>query len=150
MRRTATIFHKLGIQPELFKRLSDVLELELGHDIAFAVEAGKIRVNAPDARDAAIDLRVIEKQLWARMTATELNHILANHAATVKAAALDTLQMAGVTPNEIGQIVFVGGSSLMNVIEAAMVDLFPHAVLERTEAFTAVADGLAIAASRRG
>lgn len=149
MRRTATLFHKLGVQPELFKRLSDVLELELGHDIAFAVEAGKIRVNAPEAVDAAIDLRVIEKQLWAKMNTADLARILGDHAGTVKAAALDTLEMAGITQDQIGQIVFVGGSSLMQVIETAMVDLFPHAILERTEAFTAVADGLAIAASRR-
>lgn len=149
MRRTATLFRKLGVQPELFKRLSDVLELELGHDIAFAVEAGKIRVNAPEAVDAAIDLRVIEKQLWARMSASDLSRILGDHAMTVKSAALDTLRMAGIPHDQIGQIVFVGGSSLMQVIETAMVDLFPHAILERTEAFTAVADGLAIAAARR-
>ena len=149
MRRTATLFRKLGVQPELFKRLSDVLELELGHDIAFAVEAGKIRVNAPEAVDAAIDLRVIEKQLWARMSASDLSRILGDHAMTVKSAALDTLRMADIPQDQIGQIVFVGGSSLMQVIETAMVDLFPHAILERTEAFTAVADGLAIAAARR-
>lgn len=149
MRRTATLFRKLGVQPELFKRLSDVLELELGHDIAFAVEAGKIRVNAPEAVDAAIELRVIEKQLWARMSASDLSRILGDHAMTVKSAALDTLRMAGIPQDQIGQIVFVGGSSLMQVIETAMVDLFPHAILERTEAFTAVADGLAIAAARR-
>jgi len=139
----------LGVQAELFKRLSDVLELELGHDIAFAVEAGKIRVNAPEAVDAVIDLRVIEKQLWARMSASDLSRILGDHAMTVKSAALDTLRMAGIPQDQIGQIVFVGGSSLMQVIETAMVDLFPHAILERTEAFTAVADGLAIAAARR-
>jgi len=149
MRRTATLFRKLGVQAELFKRLSDVLELELGHDIAFAVEAGKIRVNAPEAVDAVIDLRVIEKQLWARMSASDLSRILGDHAMTVKSAALDTLRMAGIPQDQIGQIVFVGGSSLMQVIETAMVDLFPHAILERTEAFTAVADGLAIAAARR-
>jgi len=149
MRRTATLFRKLGVQPELFKRLSDVLELELGHDIAFAVEAGKIRVNAPEAVDAAIDLRVIEKELWARMSTADLSRILGDHAMTVKSAALDTLRMAGIPQDQIGQIVFVGGSSLMQVIETAMVDLFPHAILERTEAFTAVADGLAIAAARR-
>lgn len=149
MRRTASLFRKLGVQPELFRRLSDVLELELGHDIAFAVEAGKIRVNSPKSVDAAIDLRVIEKQLWARMTTADLTRILVDHAGTVKAAALDTLKMAGISQDQIGQIVFVGGSSLMQVIETAMVDLFPHAILERTEAFTAVADGLAIAAARR-
>ena len=149
IRRTAALFHKLGVQPELFKRLSDVLELELGHDIAFAVEAGKISVNAPEAVDAAIDLRVIEKQLWARMSTADLSRILGDHAMTVKSAALDTLRMAAISQDQIGQIVFVGGSSLMQVIETVMVDLFPHAILERTEAFTAVADGLAIAAARR-
>jgi hypothetical chaperone protein len=149
MRRLTARFHKLGVNPALFKRLHDVLELELGHDIAFAVEAGKIRVNAPDAQNAAIDLRVVEKQLWARMSTDDLGSILSAHARTIIAAALDTLAMANVSPEQIGQIVFVGGSSLLLVIERAMVELFPNAVLERTEAFTAVADGLAIAAARR-
>lgn len=149
MRRLTARFHKLGVEPALFKRLHDVLELELGHDVAFAVEAGKIRVNAQDAQDAAIDLRIVEKNLWARMTTDELSAILSDHAATIKMAALETLATAGVVQDQIGQIVFVGGSSLMQVIEISMVDLFPNAILERTEAFTAVADGLAIAAARR-
>lgn len=149
MHRLAARFHKLGVQPELFKRLHDVLELELGHDIAFAVEAGKIRVNAPDAVDAAIDLRVVEKQLWARMTTGDLDQILSGHANAIREAAIDTLSMAGLQSEQIGQIVFVGGSSLMQVIEASMVSLFPNATLERTDAFTAVADGLAIAAARQ-
>lgn len=149
-RRLAARFHKLGVQQKLFKRLHDVLELELGHDIAFAVEAGKIRANAGDAGDAAIDLRIVEKQLWARMTAGDLGGILSDHAATIRAAAKETLRLANISQDQIGQVVFVGGSSLMQVVEATMVDLFPQAVLERTEAFTAVADGLAIAAARRG
>ncbi len=148
MRRLATRFHKLGVQPELFKRLSDTLELELGHDIAFAVEAGKIRVNTPQAEDAAIDLRVIEKQLWARMSSQDLHRILEGHAQTIHTAAIQTLAQAHMTPEKIGQIVFVGGSSLMSVVEDTMVGLFPHAQLERSDAFTAVADGLAIAASK--
>jgi hypothetical chaperone protein len=148
MRRLAARFHKLGVPPEAFKRLSDVLELELGHDIAFAVEAGKIRVNAPNAHEAAIDLRIIEKHLWARLDADDLQRILADHAQTIHAAAIQTLRGANLSADQIGQIVFVGGSSLMAVIEDTMVRLFPHATLERTEAFTAVADGLAIAASK--
>lgn len=36
----------------------------------------------------------------------------------------------------------------MEVVEHTMTDLFPDAELERTKAFTAVADGLAIAAAR--
>jgi hypothetical chaperone protein len=42
--------------------------------------------------------------------------------------------------------VFVGGSSLMNVVRNEMQGLFPEAKLVDSEAFTAVASGLAMAA----
>ena len=148
MRRTAALFQKMGLEKQPFKRLFDTLDMELGHDIAFAVEAGKIRANAIDGDNAAIDLRTIEPDLWARMNAAELTKTLEQHAATIRAAALQTVFDSGLTPDQIGQIVFVGGSSLMQVIEQTMIEIFPSAELERTEAFTAVADGLAIAAAR--
>ncbi len=147
-RRMAADFAKLGAEPELFHRLKTVLEMELGHDIAFAVEAGKIQINKPDVTDAGIDLRVVEPELWARLTQDAQDAVLAEHAAAISACAAETLTMAGVDPGRISRIVFVGGSSLMQVVEGAMVAMFPQAELERTEAFTAVADGLAIAASR--
>ncbi len=147
-RRMAADFAKLGVQPALFARLKTVLEMELGHDIAFAVEAGKIALNRPDARTAAIDLDLIEKGLRADLTQHAMDAVLADHATAIRACAAETLAMADVTPDRIGKIVFVGGSSLMQVVEDAMVGMFPGAALERAEAFTAVADGLAIAAAR--
>lgn len=147
-RRMAADFAKLGLEPTLFARLKTVLEMELGHDIAFAVEAGKIQINRPDVTDAGIDLGVIAHDLSARLTQGALDHVLAEHAAMISACARETLAMAEVAPDRIGKIVFVGGSSLMQVVEAAMVALCPDAELERAEAFTAVADGLAIAAAR--
>jgi len=148
MHRLAARFQKMGLDPQPFKRLFDTLDMEMGHDIAFAVEAGKIRANAPDADAAAIDLRMIEADLWARMGHDDLTRILGDHTTMIRAAAQQTLTDAGLTPDQIGQIVFVGGSSLMKVVEDTMTDLFPLAVLDRTDAFTAVADGLAIAAAR--
>ncbi|MEJ8562653.1 Hsp70 family protein [Yoonia sp. GPGPB17] len=147
-RRMAADFAKLGIDPTLFRRLKTVLEMELGHDIAFAVEAGKIRLNQPDLLEAGVDLRVIEAGLWTRLTQAAMDDVLATHAAQIKACAGETLEMAAVSPNKISKIVFVGGSSLLKAVEDVMVAIFPHATLERAEAFTAVADGLAIAASR--
>ncbi len=147
-RRMVTEFARLGVEPVLFERLKTVLEMELGHDIAFAVEAGKIQLNKPDVADASIDLRQIAPQLWARLTQDALDTVLAEHAAAISACAVETLALADVTADRIGKVVFVGGSSLMQVVEDAMIALFPNAELERTEAFTAVADGLAIAASR--
>ncbi|MCG3269140.1 Hsp70 family protein [Yoonia sp. I 8.24] len=147
-KRMAADFVKLGVDPRLFSRLQTTLEMELGHDIAFAVEAGKIHINKPDVTDAGIDLRVIERDLWARFNKPQLATILSEHAAAISTCATDTLKMADVRADQISKIVFVGGSSLLHVVENAMVSLFPHASLERAEAFTAVADGLAIAASR--
>jgi hypothetical chaperone protein len=147
-RRLAARFQKMGRDPQVFQRLSDTLEMEMGHDIAFAVETGKIRANTPDADNAAIDLRMIEPDLWSRMTHDGLAQILNDHATTIREAALQTLADAELRADQIGQIVFVGGSSLMQVVESTMTTIFPDAILERTEAFTAVADGLAIAAGR--
>nr|WP_281493275.1 Hsp70 family protein [Yoonia sp. F2084L] len=147
-RRMAADFAKLGIDPALFARLKLVLDMELGHDIAFAVEAGKIQLNQPDLCEAGIDLRVIEPALWAQLTQAVMDDVLADHAAQIADCAQETLNMADVSPAQIGKIVFVGGSSLLKVVEDIMITMFPHAALERAEAFTAVADGLAIAASR--
>lgn len=147
-RRMAADFAKLGIDPALFNRLKTVLEMELGHDIAFAVEAGKIRLNQPDLASAAIDLRVIEPTLRTQLTQSTMENVLAHHANQIKACAAETLNTAGVSASMISKIVLVGGSSLLQVVEDVMTPMFPNAALERTEAFTAVADGLAIAASR--
>lgn len=147
-RRMAADFAKLGIDQVLFGRLKTVLEMELGHDIAFAVEAGKIHLNKPDVADAGIDLRVIEPSLWSRLTKAAMAAVLADHAAEIRNCAAETLAMADISADRIGKVVFVGGSSLLHVVEDAMVAMFPDAALERAEAFTAVADGLAIAAAR--
>ncbi len=147
-RRMASDFAKLGIDPAPFARLKTVLDMELGHDIAFAVEAGKIRINEPGVMDAGIDLGAIERDLLARFTKAQMGAVLADHAAQIRDCAVETLRMADVTPDRIGKIVFVGGSSLLHVVEDVMVAMFPEAALERAEAFTAVADGLAIAAAQ--
>ena len=147
-RRMAALFAKQGLDPVPFQRLFDVLELELGHDLAFAVEQGKIQINKPDVAGAGIDLRVLESGLWAQLTQSALRLALADHAAKISECATTTLEMAGIPADRIGTVVFVGGSSLIHVVRDAMTTLFPQAKLEQAEAFTAVADGLSIAASQ--
>jgi hypothetical chaperone protein len=145
-RRMAAGFAKQGVDPALFARLQTVLDMELGHDIAFAVEAAKIRLNAPDTDQTGIDLRFIAADLWAPTTKPAMATALAAQTAAISACAAETLAMAGLTPARIAKIVFVGGSSLLQAVETSMTALFPQAALERGEAFTAVVDGLALAA----
>ena len=145
-RRMAGLFAKKGLEKDLFKRLYDTLDLELGHDLAFAVERGKIMVNKPDAIDAAINLTVLEPDLRAALSNTALQEALDKHGTAIRDCAKETLTRAEISADQIGTVVFVGGSSLMNVVRNEMQGLFPQAKLVDSEAFTAVASGLAMAA----
>lgn len=140
-------WERLAVEPQLFARLGDVLESHLGHDVAFAVEAGKIAANgAPEGR---IDLSVIERDLGISLSSATMTQDLAGFAEELRAAAAETLSLAGTTPDQIERVVFVGGSALMGVVRGTMSDLLPGARQELSEVFTAVASGLAIAAGRQ-
>lgn len=145
-RRDVAVLRKLARQPALFARLSDVLEMELGHDVAFAVERGKINANRDG--QSAIDLAVVEPGLKATVSADGLAHSLDQHADKIRTCALETLTMAGCPAGQVKKVIFVGGSSLLSVVENTMAGIFPQAELEYGDAFTAIVDGLAIASAR--
>lgn len=54
--------------------------------------------------------------------------------------------MAGLDAAQVETVIYVGGSSLMAMVSRAMHGMFPTAQHQTREVFTAVADGLAIAA----
>jgi len=134
-----------AVEPEKLARLIEVLEAELGHDIAFAVEAAKIGANG--GKDAAVNLSLVEKGLSAPLTPADLAACLAGNRAELSEAIRDTLASAGLSPEAIGAVVYVGGSSLMDVVARATEEVLPQARALRGEAFTAVIDGLALASS---
>lgn len=145
-RRDVADLRRQAVEPEPLERLGGVLEHELGHDIAFAVEAGKIAVNG--GGDGAIALDVVEPGLCATLTARNLASDLGDFATRIGRAAGKTIERAGVNPGDIGTVVLVGGSSLMRVVEDEFQRLCPTAHMARGDAFTAIADGLAIASAR--
>jgi len=145
-RRDVDEMLKLAVEPDKLRRLAAVLENELGHDLAFAVEAAKIAVNS--GSDADIALKVVQKGLTATLTQVDLWTGLQDQATRIAKAAQVTLDMADVPAKDIGSVVLVGGSSLMRVVESALRGLCPEATVERGDAFTAIVDGLALAAAR--
>ncbi|MGB0410255.1 MAG: Hsp70 family protein [Pikeienuella sp.] len=144
--RTVATMARLAVAPELLRRLENVLEDETGHQLAFAVEAGKIAANSGE-QDARIDMAFIERGLSAGVTATSLAAALQKYREDLYEAAQQTLLRAGVAPDAVGAVILVGGSSLMSMVESVGRDLCPGATIERSEAFTAVVDGLALATS---
>ena len=144
--RMVAEMQSLAMQPAKFKRLATTLEFQLGHDIAFAVEQGKIDANNAKGQAASIKLGVLEPELAAGLSTDALNLSIASDVAAITACALETLHIAGVSKDHVGRIVFVGGSSLTSAVTKALSAAFPDAECVFSEVFTAVTNGLAIAA----
>ncbi|WP_118135818.1 Hsp70 family protein [Oceanicella sp. SM1341] len=125
-------------------RLATVIGEELGHELAFAVERGKIAANGGEG-GAAIDMGFIEPGLAAPVSPASLEEALAGCREPLREAMHETLRLAGLTPAEVGSIILVGGSSLMGLVATEAGAVCPQAQVSRSEAFTAVVDGLALA-----
>ncbi len=137
---------KLAQEPDKLARLSEVLDMHLGHDVAFAVERGKIGANR-DGGVGRVDLSVVQRGLGAMIAPVDLQAGLGGFAADIRAAAATTLAMADCPPDAISRVVLVGGSSLLRVVSDAVATLLPNAEMAYGNAFTAIVDGLAIAAA---
>lgn len=144
-RRLAAEMSRLAYQPEKLARLAKVLEDELGHDLAFAVERGKIAANAGTEKPAIL-LEQIEPGFEIPLSAEALAASLAHHADALAEGARETSRLAELDVARVEKVVYVGGSSLMSMVSQTMKGLFPQAVHSFSDVFTAVADGLAIAA----
>ncbi|WP_420003061.1 Hsp70 family protein [Arenibacterium sp. LLYu02] len=146
-RRAAADLAQNAEEPQLLNRLVRVLEDELGHDLAFATEAGKIRANGATGDEVAqIDLRVLERGLKSPLPRPAMEISLAEMVLSIRVDAAETLRLAGIAPETVDRCVMVGGSALLAAVRAAMQDLCPKAEIETERAMTAVADGLALAA----
>ncbi|MGV6811404.1 MAG: Hsp70 family protein [Brevirhabdus sp.] len=147
-RRRVSEMHRLAEAPEKLGRLAEVLDNELGHDVAFAVEAGKIAVNS-DAAAPGIELGVIEPGLRVALSSDALERCLDPFAQALSEGIAETLARAGVDAAQVDRVVYVGGSSLMRMIGTVADRAFPNAEHAFANVFTAVAQGLARAAPDR-
>lgn len=147
-RRMVGDMAKLAVDAKRLARLKTVLIDELGHELAFATEAGKVAANSGNP-SAKIDLDFIEPTLAAPLTLGDLLVSLAPYAQKLHQGARDTLAQADLTPDQITQVIYVGGSSLMGFVEQSMRRLFPTAKHEFSEVFTAVATGLTLEANNQ-
>lgn len=139
---------RVAQEPEKVDRLLTVLQDRLGHDLAFAVERGKIKVNSGE-QQVEIALEKIEPGLFALLQKVALQEILRPYSSDLSTGALETVQMADLDPSQVERVIYVGGSSLMTMVSETMTALFPKAAHSFSEVFTAVTDGLALAAGRK-
>ncbi|SDF21129.1 Hsp70 family protein [Sulfitobacter delicatus] len=147
--RAAADLQKFAVHPKRLARLVKVLDEELGHDLAFAVEAGKIRANdgKDGDEDPVIDVSMLKPRATLPLPRAWVRKRLSGLAEQIGAAAMETLKVADMEAEEVDRLIFVGGSSLMQVVEAALQDRFPQAEVHRGAALTAIVEGLALKCS---
>lgn len=143
--RAAKDLHKYAVHENRLARLVKVLEEELGHDLAFAVEAGKIMANTRAEEKPVIRVGMLKPKAVIPLPAEMMTEKLSGLAGQIGEAAEATLEQAGVAPDAVTHIIFVGGSSLMQVVEDALTARLPRAAVHRGAALTAIVDGLALA-----
>ncbi|MEO0991838.1 MAG: Hsp70 family protein, partial [Pseudomonadota bacterium] len=146
-RRMVAKMLQVAVDPQKIGRLATVLDMELGHDLAFAVEAGKIAANGTEP-EATIGMGFVEPGLAAPLTAQSLDKALSPNRQALRDAAAETLTRAALSPGDVSRVILVGGSSLMGFVAEEMQALCGEAAILRSEAFTAVVDGLALGSRR--
>lgn len=146
-RKAAAELEKFAVHPKRLGRLVKVLDQELGHDLAFAVEAGKIMANTPGVTDPVVKVGMLKPGATLPLPADWMTARLSPLAQEIGTAAEDVLTTAGVAPPQVDKVIFVGGSSLMQVVENALRTRLPNADIHRGAALTAIVDGLAIGAA---
>lgn len=146
-RKAAAELEKFAVHPKRLARLVKVLDEELGHDLAFAVEAGKIMANTQGETDPVIKVGMLKPGATLSLPSDWMTDRLAPLAEEIGGAADEVLAKVDIAPSRVDKVIFVGGSSLMRVVEDALRRRLPEAEIHRGAAMTAIVDGLAIGAA---
>jgi hypothetical chaperone protein len=145
--REAGEVHRLAAEPAKTARLLTVLNKQLGHRIAFAVEAGKIELTGTQRTDLA--LQFIDAGLRAPASRDEFDGAIAAELMRQRLAVWNCLALADVDAEDIDTIFMTGGSSLVPAVEAVIAEELPNAAVKRGDDFLSVALGLTLEAQAR-
>ncbi len=133
-------------EPELIRRLIDVLVDRKGHHIAAEVEAAKIALSDQRKVMLRIPLRT---PVETPVTANDLDNAVHEDAARIVHAIELCLQAADVKGDDIQSVFLTGGSTAIAEVRRQVLKLVPQARPVTGDLFGSVGLGLAIDAERR-
>lgn len=145
--REAQDIHRLSAEPQKTRHLLTVLHKQLGHRMAFAVEAAKIGLSG--AGQVPIPLDFIAPELKATAGREDFNATIASEIMRLRLSIWNALAQADVDADQINTVFLTGGSSRVPAIEGLLQDEFPESALRRGDDFLSVAIGLTLEARRR-
>ncbi len=113
-----------------------------GHAYAKRTEQIKIELSDTDQQAFIYDTpdlrleRVVERRVF--------EGLIDEAVSQMDAVAVDCLSQAGVSPDQVTDIVMVGGSTFIPLVQARLAGRFGNAVVSESDRFGAVAKGLAV------
>ena len=132
--------------PGLHRRLMTIAEERLGHGLLAQAEAAKIAV--AEGRDATIGLDNLERGLQAQLGETQALDAIEADLERIVQTGLETVRLAGVTPERIEAVYLTGGSTGLAPLAQRIAAPYAHARTVRGDRLASVAQGLGLHAQR--
>jgi hypothetical chaperone protein len=135
-----------AVEPHIFSRLLKVLDMRLGHDLAFLAEETKVSYNRKAER-SVVDLSLIEANLNIQLSIDSFDQSLDKFGTQIADAILETLEIGNIDATDVERVITVGGSSSMGIVAHAISRSLPNTQIQQGAVFTSIVDGLAIASN---
>jgi hypothetical chaperone protein len=129
-----------GAGAHKFRRLRELIKQNLSYVVFQAIKDFKAELSYRD--EAVLDISEIDVEV--RLTRSEFEMLIADLLAQVEQALDETLELAGLSCEDVHIVLCTGGSSLIPAVRNILDSRFPNQVVEH-DPFTSVAAGLAIA-----
>jgi hypothetical chaperone protein len=133
-------------EPGKLTRLVQTIAGRHGHRIAFAVEAGKMRLGDTQATGIALDF--LEDGLAAKATRSAFEAAIASRTERISNLVTDCLRAAGIAAERVGTAFLTGGSCRVPAVREAVRRIVPSARMAGDNDLLSVALGLTEAARR--
>jgi hypothetical chaperone protein len=134
--------------PEL-QALATVAAARQGPELFAAIEQAKIELS--ERPETCIDYRFKDVELSEPLSRADIERIFADELTQIDAIVHETLEAGAVVPTQVDAVLLAGGSSNLLAVQDRLEHLFgPAKVQRRSDTFTSVAQGLAVAAAQRG
>jgi hypothetical chaperone protein len=133
-------------QPELLRRLIDILAHRNGHRVAGEVEAAKIALSDVEATSFALPL---EPPVTVRMARADVDQAVHDDTTRLLEAIARCTELAAIRSDQIQSVFLTGGSTGIPAVRNRILAQLPNARAVPGDMFGSVGMGLAIDAQRR-
>lgn len=134
-------------QPEVYKRLLELVENEKGHELLGLVEASKIGLTS--AGNIVSCLHFLNGKPQISVCRKELEQAISADLERISKTADDCLKASGIKASQIELVILTGGSTFIPAVQNALCRCFPQAAVSGADKLCSVGLGLGFDSLRR-